>query len=333
MGCKDLNNFFVVGGRQAANSYLKGEFGGYKEATICQVSTADFNIKTCTEYISPTEVCPDKNPTMVFKAGTVYRDNFYVPTQTEILIYDVKTFKMRDHISLPCFNDLHHVNINRSGNIVVANTGLDIVLEIDHDGNIIKEWSVVNENTWHRFSREIDYRKVNSTKPHKAHTNFIFINNNDIWATRFKQKDAICLTDSDKKINIEVGNCHDGIVHNNKVYFTCTNGLIVKCCLDSLQVEKIHDLNFSNQDKKISLGWCRGLSMVGDDKCLVGFSRLRPTKIIENVLWVRGMLKLNEHIGRLPTRVGLYNLAEERMEWEVNLEVHNINVIFSIHNI
>ncbi len=67
-------------------------------------------------------------------------------------------------------------------------------MEVTPEGEILREWSVIGEDTWARFSRQIDYRKVPTTKPHRSHPNFAFLLEGDIWTTRCDQKDAICLT-------------------------------------------------------------------------------------------------------------------------------------------
>jgi len=92
---------------------------------------------------------------------------------------------------------------------MVVVTGLDMVIEVAPDGEVLREWSVVGEDTWSRFSREVDYRKVPTTRPRRAHPIFAFLLGNDIWATRCNLKDAVCLTKPGKRIDIAGSYAHE----------------------------------------------------------------------------------------------------------------------------
>ena len=60
------------------------------------------------------------------------------------------------------------------------------------------------------------------------------------------------------------------------------------------------------------------------------FSRLRQSKFRENVQWVKFQIRQRESAGKLPTRVALYDLAAERLVWDINMEEHQCNAVFSI---
>src|SRR5262249_5674715 len=154
-------------------------------------------------------------------------NSLYLCTSTEVMVYDVRGFQRTLHLSLPCFNDLHHVCPAGNGNLLVAVTGLDMVVEIAPSGEILREWGVLGASPWERFSRDIDYRKVLSTKPHASHPNFVFHTGEDIWVNRHQQRDALCLTDPSKRIDIAVQVAHDGHVFQDFVYFTTVDGHIV----------------------------------------------------------------------------------------------------------
>ena len=63
-------------------------------------------------------------------------------------------------------------------------------------GQLLEQWNVLGEDPWAWFSQNVDYRKVDSTKPHQSH--FVFPLGEEVWATRFSRKDAICLTSKTK---------------------------------------------------------------------------------------------------------------------------------------
>ena len=81
------------------------------------------------EYQSPAEARANENSSNVFKAGTLIGDTLYACTSTEVLIFKLPEFKQIGYISLPCFNDVHHVTPSSDGNLLVASTGLDMVVK------------------------------------------------------------------------------------------------------------------------------------------------------------------------------------------------------------
>jgi hypothetical protein len=253
----------------------------------------------------------------------------YVPTQTELLIYDVPSFECQAYVSLPCFNDVHHVCPGPAGTLFVANTGLDMVLEVTHGGEVRREWSVVGEPLWTRFSRDVDYRKVVTTKPHKSHPNHVFFLDGEVWVTRCDQHDALCLTREQDPIPIGDTSIHDGLVRGDRVYFTQVSGHVIVVDGATKRVCRRFDLN-AIAGGRTPLGWCRGIEVLDGDLVVVGFSRLRPTKWKENVQWVKH--RLGGHgIGPLPTRIAMFDLKEKQLCWEVDLESAGMNVVFSIH--
>jgi hypothetical protein len=263
-----------------------------------------------------------------FKSAFLADDQLYTCTSTEVLIYEVRTFRLRKHISLPCFNDLHHVFPTREGTLVVAVTGLDMVVELTPEGELVREWSVLGEDPWQRFSREIDYRRVASTKPHRSHPNHIFQLEDEIWVTRHEQRDAISLTRPGRRIDIAVQRPHDGYLFGDSIYFTTVDGHIVLADRKTLQVEKIFDLNKMGGPREQVLGWCRGLLPVDERLLWVGFTRVRPTKFVENLSWVkRG--GSHEEVHR-PTHVGLYDLERGICVDEIALEPHGVGIVFSL---
>jgi hypothetical protein len=208
-----------------------------------------------------------------------------------------------------------------TGDLLIANAGLEMVVHATITGEICNVWNVLGEDPW-QLGSETDFRKI-STKPHRSHPNYLFYIDSEPWATRFHQGDAICLTQPEKRIEICKERIHDGVVHDGKVYFTSVNGWIYVADISTLTVEKTINLNDMHPEGTL-LGWCRSLYVEGD-KLWVGFSRIRPTKWRENVTWlVRGFKVVK------PAHIACYDLTKRECVLEVNLEAMGLNAIYSI---
>jgi len=323
-----MAKLYLLGARQR-RLLLKQEmeWSLYEAALILQLDTESGRVCPCVEYKTPAEARATEDSSIVFKSGTLAGDTLYVCTSTEVLIFKVPAFQQVGYVSIPCFNDLHHVVPAQDGALLVANTGLDMVVKVSRSGELLNAWSVMGEDPWSRFSRDIDYRRVETTKPHKSHPNFVFELNDETWVTRFRQRDAISLNGSGGRINIAVQAPHDGLLHDGKIYFTSVDGRVVIADPASLQVERVIDLKEINGQNTL-LGWCRGLLPLDERRLWVGFSRIRKTRFKENVLWVRSTLQ--NGMSEAPTHIGLYDLEQKRCMQEFDLEPHGMNLIFSI---
>jgi hypothetical protein len=314
-----------MGGQQrSARSLLADDqkWYEYQQGVILRVNPETGAALESHSYVSPPEACGEDDP-VLFKSGTLQGNTLYACTQTEVLLYELPSFKKIGYVSLPVFNDVHHVRPTPEGNLLVANSGLDMVLEMTPGGDVLREWNVLGDDPWAHFSKETDYRKGISTKPHRAHPNYVFYVGDDIWVTRFQQKDALCLTAPGKRIDIGNQHIHDGVLHEGLLYFTRVDGMVVIANPETLQIEEIVDLN-SMADPGMLLGWCRGL-MFDQDRMWVGFTRIRPTKFREAVSWVRqGMNRV------MPTHIACYNLKQRKRITEIDVEAHHLNAVFSI---
>lgn len=192
---------------------------------------------------------------------------------------------------------------------------------------MLSEWAALDEVPWSRFSRDVDYRKVDSTKPHRSHPNFVFQLDGETWVTRFQQRDAICLDHRAKRIDIAVQSPHDGLICGDRIYFTTVDGRIVIANPRTLQVDEIVDLKQINGGGAL-LGWCRGVLPLDERKIWVGFARVRKTKFRENVPWVRNLMRPG--MIERPTHLALYDIVERQCVQEFNLEQHGMNIVFSI---
>jgi hypothetical protein len=320
------STLYVVGGRQREPRGVSAgvqDWYRFDRAMILAVDADSGDVRVVAEHETPPGACAPVDPAILFKSASLRGNRLYVCTQTEILVYQVPDFTVLEYLSLPFFNDIHHVLPTESGRLLVAISGLDMVVELDMEGTVYSEWSATDTDTWDRFSRDVDYRLVASTKPHHAHPNHVFMLDQQPWATRFEQRDAICLDDRSRRIDIAVERPHDGELADGRLYFTTVNGHIVIADPVELSVESARQLLPRRRDEL--LGWCRGIHVVGDT-AWIGFSRIRPTKIRENVGWVlRGFRK------DLGTRISLYDLTTMECVRDINLEDAGLGAVFSIH--
>jgi len=207
-------------------------------------------------------------------------------------------------------------------------TGLDMVVELSMEGEILREWDVLGEPLWTRFSREVDYRLVPTTKPHRSHPNHVFQIGEEIFVTRLHQRDAISLSDPLRRIEIAVQRPHDGLPAGDSVYFTTVDGHVVIADQKSLKVKKVVDLTRINGSEDQVLGWCRGLLPIDERFVWVGFTYVRPTKFKENLAWIKnGMVK------RKPSHMALYDFERETCVQEIPLEPHGIGVVYSMFHV
>jgi len=322
----ELNDIYVVGGHVRQNVFRKlAEWQSCDKGRIIQLDPRKKESKNCVEYVSPPEVCPDDTPAILFKSAYLDGDTLYACTSTEVLIYTVPDFRCVSCISLPRFNDLHHVCPTGRGTLAVAVTGLEMVVEITMSGEVIREWNVLSEDPWEKFSPEIDYRKVPTTKPHRGHPNHVFQLGGELWVTRCFTKDAICLTKPGRRIDIAVERAHDGYLFAGSVYFTTVDGRIVLVDPETCEVKEVFDLNEMHPEPRQVLGWCRGLLPLDERFIWVGFTRVRPTKFVENLAWIT-----NGADRRKASHIALYDLERGECVEEIPLEPHGIGVIFSI---
>lgn len=322
-----MKPFYVSGGRLRSTIFRKlEEWQSCDQARLIELDPVKNESKPCVEYVSPPEVCPDELPAILFKSAALKGKSLYTCTSTEVLVYELPSFRLQHYISLPCFNDLHHVCPTPRGTLLVVVTGLDMVVEITTTGGVIREWSVLGEDPWARFSRQIDYRKVPTTKPHKSHPNHVFELDHEVWVTRLQQRDAICLTTAGPRIDIAVQRPHDGYVCGDRIYFTTVDGHIVIASRKTLQVEQTIDLNQMRGPSGQALGWCRGVLPLDERWLWVGFTRVRATKFVENVAWIKN----SDSYRHKASHVALYDLERKTCEQEIELEPHGIGVVFSL---
>jgi hypothetical protein len=349
---------WVVGGEQRVSFAGSPEWHRYETALVLRV--AGGRVERVLEYRSPREHCPDLNPSHTFKAATLTGDTAYLCTQTEVLLCDFPSFRIRRVISHPCFNDLHHVTPAPDGTLYVAVTGLDAVARLSAQGEILEIAGTLGQDPWERFSRAVDYRKVPTTKPHRSHPNHLFFLGGRPWVTRFEQRDAVPLQTADAADGADASDAaeaagaddageagdepfrigtagsgagvHDGHVVDGHLYFTTVDGHVVRFRLDDRRGRRgecfaLHPLTRPDGGP---IGWCRGLLPVAGS-AWVGFSRIRYTTLRQNLSWLRHGFKEGAYHGQRPTRIALYDLERPRLREEIDLEQAGMGAVFSIH--
>lgn len=322
--------FYVTGGRHRKNAKPDQEWTSFDQAQVMRINVDTGEVEAKATYDSPPDHRPDDpEANIVFKAGVIAGDSLHVCTQTEIVTFALPDLAQVSCVSHPWFNDLHHVTVDDGGNFLVAVTGLDLVLEVTPGGDVVAEWPVPGGDTWDRFDRDADYRKVVTTKPHRVHPNFVFRHRGDLWVTRFVQKDAIRLTGEPGGIEAQDEKLHDGEVRGDRLYVTVVDGHLAVADLATGRTLEVYDLNAITDADRI-LGWCRGLYLLDDRRAVVGFSRMRPSRFRENVQWMKYRLGLRENAGRMGTRLVCYDLERRSQEWVFDLEAHEMHAVFSV---
>jgi hypothetical protein len=323
----NFNKLLLTGGIEKPEK--NEEWSGFQIGIALELDVRTGNCHRVIEYFSPASNRPSEpDCSVLFKSGDIQNNELVVTTQTEVLIYTLPQYDLERCYSLKEFNDVHHAKKLANGNLLVCTTGLDAVFEINQAGDIVDQWSTIEDDIWSKFSKSEDYRKILTTKPHSSHPNFCFDFQDEKFVTRFQQKDAISLT-GNKRFDIGVGGPHDGFVLGNEVYFTTVNGFVVGFNIETTEKILVEDLNNYEENKKRNLGWCRSLLMCNKDEAIVGFSRIRTTKFSDYLSWVKEKTGAGT-TNAFPTRIVKYNLKNNVIDWSVNIENFDMNAVFSI---
>lgn len=324
-----LHDLRVVGGRQRAPAGMReldGRWYGYGSGVIVDLDRGEAKPKF--EYQSAPGTHGPEDP-ILLKSATVSGDRVYACTQTEVLVRTWPDFEPVAHLSLPIFNDVHHVIPGdaapgqRPSTVLVAVSGLDAVAEVGLDGTLVDLISVTDERGRPSIDPERDYRISCDLKPHAIHPNYLFRIGDEVWATRFETRDAVAVHDPSRRIAIDRERCHDGVVHDGRVFFTTVDGHVIEVDADTLAVRAEHQLTGPNTDTL--LGWCRGLTFLDDVHVAVGFSRIRHTRFRNTLSFVRNGMTRSE-----PTRVAVYDSTSWALVDEVDVEGAGCNAVFSI---
>lgn len=220
--------------------------------------------------------------------GTLINNQYVCATFGQIIEVDLDGGNYRTLLSERFFNDVHQVGV-KNNEYAVVNTGLEQLLIYDEQFKLVRNYDLLKDvNIPRVFDPSVDYRHVWSTKPHYVHANHSFYYDSEWWVTRFHQKDAMGI-ESKRRIALEAyGNPHDGIIVKNDVYFTTTNGFLIKQNLETSE-QVAWNINM-NSDRQ--LGWCRGLA-INKSVAYIGFTQFRNSRAKEMMKWVYKSSLLN----------------------------------------
>lgn len=327
----DRRPLLVVGGRQRAHRSLRDGEGwyGYGAGVVLRIDGS--GVTNVLEYQSRPGTCGTDDP-VLFKSASFADGKLYCCTQTEVVTYrlDRSLLIEEHHISLPIFNDVHHVVPTRRGTLLVAVSGLELVIEMSLDGDVLQEWDMLGDSTWERLDRSVDYRIGVNLKPHRAHPNHIAIVNDEPFVTRFEFRDVVSLNDPSRRIAPGTERLHDGVYRDGRLWFTSVDGEVIAVDMETLEV--VHRIRLEPpRNAEPLLGWCRGLLFAGDEvdrsttTAWVGFSRIRATQFRQTLSWIR-----NRGVLQAPTRIAQYDLDTGRCRAEIDLEPYGLNAVFSV---
>ena len=319
------NILYVTGARRNKEEFSTDKFSSCYDAGIFEIN---FSKKTIVrEYIENKANKEIYVPeyTLSFRGGCIHRGSLMTCNHSEIVTLNINDFTITNRITNNNFNDLHCVQYFKGEKWVVS-TGIDMAIKLSGDNSV--ELFPVNGSASNVYNEKLDYRNI-CTKPHGSHPNFLFATDDGVWATRFKERDAVLLTDPDKTINVNVERPHDGVVRGGSVFFTTVDGCVVESDIKTGNVIKVYDIKANNSSAE--RGWCRGLCVEGD-YLYVGFTVIRHSKNIERLSYVTDTLRVlgDKLKNKFPARIVKYNLKKERIEDEMRFKLSEIGVIFSI---
>jgi hypothetical protein len=89
-----MSELYVVGG-VLRTSFFKQlpEWNSFKRALIVRVKPEGKLADVMAEYVSPEDACPSDSPSILFKSATVADGKLYVCTPTEVLVYQLPSFR------------------------------------------------------------------------------------------------------------------------------------------------------------------------------------------------------------------------------------------------
>ncbi len=276
--------FLIVGGEPSPVPSDPSEWTAFVAGKALLFDLESGGFREGLRYVTPPEARCPSGDNILFKSASVRGDRLTLVTETEVLSLEWPLLATRGTLSHPWMNDVHHALALGGGEHLVMSTGLDAVLRLDPSGAVTAHWYVGRGRVWDRFDPDKDYRKVRSTQPHHAHANHLALVGDDLWVTRFQDRDALVIPDVREHPGFDElppnltrhrfpAGPHDGVARGSLIWFTTVDGVLHG--LDALgSMVRTIDLNRAYRHGE-ELGWCRGLLWISDDEVLVGFSAYR----------------------------------------------------------
>ena len=206
-----MARLLVIGARQKRPGLTKRpEWEDAEEGVVLSLDTETGRSEVCFRHRTPAHLRPGEASSSLFKAGSWDDDGMLLLcTSTEVLKVDPHHWRADEHWTHPWMNDVHHVSRGaaRSTSSARASTGCSSSTPASRPP------SCAPHST--RTSGAASIRRATGAacrprSPDRAHPNFVFHTRHGTWLTRLVQCDAICLDDPARRIDIRVGNPHDG---------------------------------------------------------------------------------------------------------------------------
>ena len=184
----------------------------YERGLILEVDPASGSVERRVAYESPPGSRVDEDPVVLFKSATLVGDTLYACTQTELLLYRVLISPPPATSACPASTTSTTSGRRPTTACSWQSPASTRSSSSSGTGRSGAEWGVIEgEGPWDRFDPAVDYRLVRTTKPHHAHPNHVFQIGDEVWATRFEQRDAVSLTQPGRRIAIDLERPHDGL--------------------------------------------------------------------------------------------------------------------------
>ena len=161
----------LTGGVLRPNGFELGEGKYYGGARLVALDTATGRSELLLRVDDGGPNFPAEHPNLEFTASCREGEDLWLSMDTEIRRYHLPGLSLVATYSHPCFHNIHSVAV-RGDHLWVTSTGLDFVVVLDKlTGAIVEMIHADGKPTWHRFSPDVDYRQVYSTRPHDCHPN------------------------------------------------------------------------------------------------------------------------------------------------------------------
>jgi hypothetical protein len=220
------------------------------------------------------------------------------------------TWTVNGILHQPCMNDLHHIAVYQR-RLLVANTGLDRIDVFETSGQFVGGWDLspawiaaerlggcnpsraswtgALRGDWKFGPKSVENEPFpaaleplsSSSIPfptrktrHFVHPNHIAVVGGRPLVSRFVDRSIQDLADWSFAIPETPGHPHDGEVHGDRFWITCTTGLIVAYAIDNGRVTSREIERIDIPKRTGRSGWCRGL-IVTERVIVVGLTAVQ----------------------------------------------------------
>lgn len=289
-----------------------GFFDASGECRLVEVDLDRGTHETRLSFIPPEPLrLPEKGFTGAAWSGAPSSSMLFVCGPNALFQVDPHGFGVVDIWHQPCMNDLHHVAVTPD-RVHVVNTGLEAIDMFTRDGLFLgshalhpgwlsaqrqaglspsrQDWNLLRDARFPPQLGELchdeplgNYYTSRATSAQLAfsrrklrdyvHPNHVAIHASQILVTRFLDRAVDDVSSFDRVIDDTPGLPHDGIVHEDRFWLTCVNGLVIAYAIEhgrvtGREVERIDVFEAGYA------GWCRGL-YVTHEYIVVGLTEIR----------------------------------------------------------